>query len=836
MARKGATQVDNKFVRGLITENTALGFPENAATETWNCVFDDDGTVTRRLGYDYETGGSVGTIDVGTNAAITEYVWTFSKGVELKTFVVVQYGSLIYFYNASDTTIVGPTLEEQIDLTNYPLDISFYNPAEYPCQYATGNNQLIITNKAVNPLLVSYDDVNETITVRQITLKFRDFEGVEDGLALTTRPTSSLADLQTNNPEHYYNLLNQGWHITDALTQWDSARTDMPSNADQVLFFRASETDSFDNARVTAYSGVMNTPAPKGHFVLSLGNISRTNTMLAEGFTAVLSDEGAQLTGASYVTNSTDYPTAYFDNTTTEAAAIATSKLQTHANPSTHMYVGLNLTGTPSTVGFATVYPTSDDAFADEPGPLILTLIGSNTSPTNPYDGTLLGTYVINNINTWGTTPVTIGSSDLSTEWNYVWVTWNSTSFLTSLTMRAQTAEVKFFSTTSTFTYARPQTCSFFAGRAWYAGIEDGSYNNSLYFSRIVLKDEDYDKCYQANDPTSEFISEVLPDDGGVIRLIEAARILKLFAYQNSLLVFCSNGIWRIRFGTTTDFDVRKISAIGIDSIFSVADVKGIPVWWAEDGIYTIKYEANFDAFSVVSLTEDTIKRFFLEIPRANRKYAKAVYDTQEDLIYWIYHSTVGASNYTYNKVLCLDSKTSAFYPWAVGTSDAVIRGGFYLRDVNGEEEPTLKFLSLEPTTGTIYNVGFGGFTNTDYIDWETQGDSVDYESYFITGYKIHGDTQRFSQPNYVFVFLNTETNSSCLMHAIYDFTNSGTSGKWSSSQQVYNSALTYRDVNFRRLKVRGKGRSIQFKFNSESGKPFNIIGWSMAESQNGSL
>jgi hypothetical protein len=90
------------------------------------------------------------------------------------------------------------------------------------------------------------------------------------------------------------------------------------------------------------------------------------------------------------------------------------------------------------------------------------------------------------------------------------------------------------------------------------------------------------------------------------------------------LLVFCSNGVWRIRFGTTTDFDVRKISAIGIDSVFSVADVKGIPVWWAEDGIYTIKYEANFDAFSVVSLTEDTIKRFFLDIPRANRKYAKA--------------------------------------------------------------------------------------------------------------------------------------------------------------------------------------------------------------------
>lgn len=835
MPRKNATQVDNKFVRGLITETTALNFPEDAATETWNCVFDDDGTVTRRLGFDYESGGSVGTVDLSTTSAITEYVWTFSKGVELKTFVVVQYGSFIYFYNTSDTTIVGPTLEENINLNEYPLDISFYNPAEYPCQYATGNNQLIITNKGTNPLLVSYDDVLSTITVREIRIKFRDFEGVDDGLTLTERLTESVASLVTNNPEHYYNLLNQGWHVTDALTQWDTARTDMPSNADQVLFFRSSETDSFDNARVTAYSGVMNTPAPKGHFILTLGNISRSNAMLTEGFAAALDSEGGKLTGASYITNATNFPTAYFDNNTSQAAAACTARYVTHSNPSTHMYAGIDITGTPSSVGFATVYPSNDSGFSTGTHKIILTLLASNTAPTTPYDGTLLGTYTFDTSTSWNT-PITIGSSNLKDTWNFVWVTFNTTSARYTSEDTMYTAEIEFYSTTSTFTYARPQTCAFFAGRAWYAGIEDGSYNNSLYFSRIVLQDSDYDKCYQANDPTSEFLSEVLPDDGGVIRILEAARILKLFAYQNSLLVFCSNGIWRVRFTTTTDFDVRKISAVGIDSVFSVADVKGIPVWWAEDGIYTIRYEANFDAFSVVSVTEESIKSFFLEIPRANRKYAKAVYDVQEDVIYWLYNDTIGAQRFTYNRVLCLDSKTSAFYPWSIGESDAKLRGCFYLRDVNGENDPTLKFLSLELDSGTTYNVGFGGFTNSTYRDWVTQGDAVDYTSYFITGYKIHGETQRFSQPNYVFVFLNTEANASCYMHAIFDFTNSGDSGKWGSSQQVYNSALTYRDINFRRLKVRGKGRSIQFKFTSESQKPFSIIGWSMAESQNGSI
>jgi hypothetical protein len=482
------------------------------------------------------------------------------------------------------------------------------------------------------------------------------------------------------------------------------------------------------------------------------------------------------------------------------------------------------------------VYPSSDRGFSLNSSNIILTLIGKNTAPTTPYDGTLLGTATVD-ANFTG--PVTIGSSDRATTYKYIWVTINSTSARLTSEDDYYIAEVKYYSVSNTVTYSRPQTCAFFAGRAWYAGIEDGSYNNAIYFSRIVQGNADYSKCHQANDPTSEFLSELLPDDGGVIRILEAARILKLFAYQNSILVFCTNGVWRIKFSTASDFEVRKLSAVNLDGVLSVADVKGVPVWWAEDGIYTVQYEANFDAFSVQSLTEDTIKSFILDIPRANRKYAKAVYDLQNDVVYWLFNDTnplLDADRYTYNKILCLDGRTGAFYPWSVGASTAKIRGAFYLRDANREEEAVLKFISTDLDSDIDYVTAFGGFINTDYLDWVEQGDSVDYTSYFITGYKIHGETQRFSQSNYVFVFLETETNSSCYMHAIYDYTNSGDSGKWSSSQQVYNSGLTHRDINYRRLKVRGKGRSIQLKFSSETSKPFNLIGWSLMETQNSGI
>ena len=51
-----AAQLENNFTRGLITEATGLNFPENACTETYNCVFHENARVERRLGFDYEDG------------------------------------------------------------------------------------------------------------------------------------------------------------------------------------------------------------------------------------------------------------------------------------------------------------------------------------------------------------------------------------------------------------------------------------------------------------------------------------------------------------------------------------------------------------------------------------------------------------------------------------------------------------------------------------------------------------------------------------------------------------------------------------------------------------
>jgi hypothetical protein len=90
----------------------------------------------------------------------------------------------------------------------------------------------------------------------------------------------------------------------------------------------------------------------------------------------------------------------------------------------------------------------------------------------------------------------------------------------------------------------------------------------------------------------------------------------------------------------------------------------------------------------------------------------------------------------------------------------------------------------------------------------------------------LDGDAMRFVQPNYVIVFLEQEDGAGCYIQGVFDFSTNGTSGKWGTKQQIYNSSIENRSVNYRRLKVRGKGRSIQFRYTSDGAKPFTIIGW----------
>lgn len=857
MARKEATGIDNKFIRGLITETTALSFPEDACTETWDCTFSRKGEITRRKGFDYETGTTYpSTVEIAesTSFVFTEFLWETSQGSSLKTFVVSQIGDNIYFYDVSSTTEVKDNLETTytLALSDYLPTIAYYNPADYPCQYSQGNNQLIIVNKGIDPVIVSYDSASDSITAQKITIKYRDFDGLDDGLGITERPTESVATLITNNASHYYNILNQGWHATDALTQWDTARTDMPSNADQVNFYRSSTTDSFNNSVVDSYSALSNTPAPKGHFILELGNTSRTAALSAEGFSATIDGEAQLISAAtgSIVGNATADQANAFDGTTSQ---VGSSSARTTVMPTfistaatSAFFIGKDYSASPKQIIQADVYAPSNTKFTTLTASfssIVVQLRGHTSAPTTGVEGTLLGETTLYISGLTNGQQISIGSSDTSTAWEYVWIAMFGV--YAAGTTGGYMAEVEFYTPTSgaesVLSYNRPSTTAFFAGRAWYAGIEDGDLNNNIYFSRIVLQDEDYGKCYQANDPTSEFVSDLLPDDGGVLRIIEVSRIVRLVPFQNSLLVFATNGVWRISSTAgsgggfqANDYALRQISDIGLDAVNSLVLVDGTPFWFGEQGIYTIQYNSNYDAFSVSSLTDTTIKSFIQDIPRANRKHIKGAYDKVNNVIQWLYNADDSPSgDYIYNRILNMNTLTGAFYPYTISevSQGPTVRGIIYVRDSDRTVNGVIKYPTtiLDTTTDLVY---FSEILDTSYVDWATESENVDYTSYFITGYKLHGETQKFFQIKYLMVFLTIEDNASCYVQNVSNFTNSTDSKEWGRQQQVY-AAFSYKDVSYRRLKIRGRGRSIQLKFTSESGKPFTIIGWSLSELAN---
>lgn len=382
----------------------------------------------------------------------------------------------------------------------------------------------------------------------------------------------------------------------------------------------------------------------------------------------------------------------------------------------------------------------------------------------------------------------------------------------------------------------RPETVAFYTGRVWFAGIDQEELNTSIYFSRIIEKDRHYAQCYQDNDPTTRTLIDLLPSDGGIIKIPDMDQVIKLFNFRTSLIVIATNGVWIISGSSgqsfkANDYVVKKLSTLGAHSKLSFIDFKGVPIWWGDDGIMTIKYDANYDSFNLENIVYGKIWSFYQAIPKVNRQYVKGAYDSRDDIVYWLYRDAAASTgdNYKYDSVLVMNGFSGAFYPWTLNVDTNHIRGITYISSADAVDTPLIKYTTTSDINSTTENLGYAYVGYEGYLDWGTE----DYDSYFITGYAVDGEAQRYFQANYIWVYLDIDDNSSCFMQGLYDFSNANASGKWSNPQQVYSFNPLNRAVSHRRLLVRGKGKALQLKFYSESEKPFFILGWSIWETQN---
>ena len=419
--------------------------------------------------------------------------------------------------------------------------------------------------------------------------------------------------------------------------------------------------------------------------------------------------------------------------------------------------------------------------------------------------------------------------------------------------------------TQDTTTY-RPTAVAFFANRVFYGGVNDGGRNTKIYFSQILTEISHAGHCYQAQDPTSETLYDLLPTDGGVIEIPGMANCIKLVSSKNNLYVFATNGIWVITGSegigfTATDFSVSKLSNMNNVANKSFVDLNGVPAWINPDGIWIMQQDDTLGSSSVTSISKDTIQTFFEDIPSESLPYIQGTYNARERLVYWVYRSTTASSidsSYNYDRCLIFNTETGAFYPWKLNTdSDIKVISVATSKGFGRTEETVNVVVNSDPvtedddvtnvTTNALTAVSVSGTTkflcenasdqitwaeawDTDYLDWTTaKTTGKNYTSYFITGYKIRGEALRTQQTGYIRIHSRVESNSSLKVQGVWDtYTSDG--ARWSTSQQAYKTRTgsTYVD---RRLRIRGNGLALQIRFASEQGKPFNCIGWSTEDS-----
>lgn len=280
MAQQTAIKPYNTFVKGIVTEAGPLTFPENASLDEENCVLNRDGSRQRRLGMDFEQDFVLTPATVTGAHAVTSHRWKNAANSTDNQFVVVQVGSMLYIYDANTVSTSG-NLRDVRDMTgtiNPSIPMASYN----------GLGLLVCTG-SYTPFYVSYDPGSNSFTTGAITVQVRDQFGLDDGLAVSDRPSG----LST---PHQYNLRNQGWP-TDKITAYHTSTSLYPSNAQQWVLGKDAN-DAFDPTLLDKQD-FGTTPAPKGRFIISPFSRSASRDAVT-GLSTPLDDDGARPTALTF--------------------------------------------------------------------------------------------------------------------------------------------------------------------------------------------------------------------------------------------------------------------------------------------------------------------------------------------------------------------------------------------------------------------------------------------------------------------------------------------------------------------------------------------------------
>lgn len=438
------------------------------------------------------------------------------------------------------------------------------------------------------------------------------------------------------------------------------------------------------------------------------------------------------------------------------------------------------------------------------------------------------------------------------------------------------------------FSEGGPTVVGSFAGRAWFAGFSSNIYQgdrhspalgNYIFFSGVVDSKADLGKCYQVGDPTSIDAPDILDTDGGFIRLSGLGKVLHMEVLGGSLLVFADNGVWEIAGGseigfTATAYRVNKITSFGCLSAKSVVKVGSSAMYWSKEGIQIIR-DSGGGLFQTANMSDERIKTMYSQIRPESKENATGFFDESEGKVSWIYNTTIESKKLVFDTLLNTYS-LFAYAPSNVSESLPRIYGEFLTPStVHDTSDGTHVAKEQFNSTSALYDVGAQTYagnctegkgdeailtTAEDFRDWTSHSGManpptpIDAEAYLVTGFLTAGDSQRYKQVPFLTLHFNkTETGyedsgddflpkgeSSCLVQTQWEWSNSPNSGMWGAKFQGYRHKRHYFPVDVNdpydngfsvvttKNKLRGKGRALSLRLETEAGKDCQLLGYGM--------
>jgi hypothetical protein len=788
------------YIGGLWTESSPLNFPENTSQIEQNFKINPDGTRERRLGLQEIVNNEM-VKDMTTRWVFHSYRWLDANNANNSVYMVTQVGRYIHFYEESTVCHSDYTWKFSIDLQQYAVnEASIW---DYPVSFASGMGKLFIAHKAIQPIYVTYNqggickDKDEGWIVTVVQLYERDFDGVDDGLAIDEHPT-------TLSQEHLYNLLNQGWTMEYIKKYFDQAKQlcitkytndndpatdpatcvgEYPSNNEiWYLGFYTDPADGIEKWSVEELrkSSIGAARAPRGHFI--------RNVFDTCDYFEKLTDIRIIAANPVYKDGSDDY---------LNRIRIVFSVPHNFVNGDTFTIVGSSYTHTNSTGSYSLSYD---------------------------------GTYTI------GTNAFAAGD-DL-----FVEITVNIPNLEDGISVLVVNSPGAFVYTSTSESALpkipccvdryRPEVVSFYAGRVWYGGIDSRRIGNKIYFSQVLTDDTKIGKMYQEYDPTSEEFNELLKTDGGVIDMPELGWLKAMEELKDSLILFVDNGIWSISGGeiqyfTATSYSISKLTDVGCIAKKSVKPVEDTFVFASDRGIYLVSPDTR-----ITNISEEAIHNRYRKIPSILKQQIDICYNTFDKTLH-IFHGLNPALNvnkkpvfnWKYCSELVLNHRVKAWYEYKYPSS--IIVGAAQTGESALVPNHIMYFANISSKATPCY------MSNCKFIDFVGTTEEQDAPAYFLSSPDSLGELMVDKEVKEICFFLDNEAETEGLFQGMWDFACHECSGGITAAQEIFKPKKVCEKVYpFRSirtdLKVKGKGRAFELAIASVPTKPLKIHGWAI--------